>query len=165
MRHLHNNLKKFVFMGLLGAVNYGCQETDEYVPPTSCNEEVIESGMECNGTIRQALSTTRAHIDESIALEPACSPPSQGDHYPRWSVWGESETPIPSGYWLHNLEHGGVAVLYRCDEGCDDWVEELRNVIDEVPIDLSCTGDVRTRTLLTQSPELPESPMIAVVAW
>jgi len=145
----------------------GCGEEAEhaYTPPTSCDEEILETDLQCDGVIAKATSVSRNHIQEDIELQPACSPPSQGDHYPRCAVWGESSTPIPSGYWIHNLEHGGVALLYRCDEGCPDSVAELRSIREDLPVDLSCSSDVRTRSLLTEDPTLPASPMFAVVAW
>jgi len=152
---------------LLGMLLAGCgQDAESYTPPTSCDEETLQSDLQCEGVIKRALTTSRNHIeDESIELQPACSPPTQGDHYPRWSVWGESTTPIPSGYWIHNLEHGGVALLYRCDEGCDESVAALRKIMENLPVDLSCSSEVGTRSLLTEDPTLPFSPMFATVAW
>jgi hypothetical protein len=48
-------------------------------------------------------------------------PPASGDHYERGGpvqprVYGPGERAIPQG-WIHNLEHGGLVVLYRADPG------------------------------------------------
>merc|ERR1739844_675690 len=38
-------------------------------------------------------------------------PSTRGRHRDNWAVWGEYEY-IPSGRWVHNVEHGGFAFLY-----------------------------------------------------
>ncbi|MSP91074.1 MAG: DUF3105 domain-containing protein [Myxococcales bacterium] len=39
------------------------------------------------------------------------SPPASGPHRGQWARWGEYAY-LPPQRWLHNLEHGGVALLY-----------------------------------------------------
>jgi hypothetical protein len=52
-------------------------------------------------------------------------PPTSGPHDPCWAPWGVHETEVRTENWVHNLEHGGVAFLYDCPEGCDAEVAEL----------------------------------------
>ncbi len=52
---------------------------------------------------------------QHIATDPIeylYAPPSSGSHRPQWGRWGEYSW-LPPERWLHNLEHGGVALLYH----------------------------------------------------
>ena len=58
---------------------------------------------------------------------PVC-PPASGKHINNargfWplkpQVYGPDDESLPNG-WIHNLEHGGLVLLYSCDKGaCDD---------------------------------------------
>ncbi len=68
-------------------------------------------------------------------------PPTGGNHNPCWSEWGVHEEPVEPKYLVHNLEHGGVALLYNCPDGCTDeltWLTAftLRNelvILTEYP--------------------------------
>jgi hypothetical protein len=53
----------------------------------------------------------------------AVCPPASGKHYNAQGegpvpagVYGPDDQATPQG-WIHNLEHGGVVVLYRCEAG------------------------------------------------
>jgi thiol-disulfide isomerase/thioredoxin len=52
-------------------------------------------------------------------------PPTSGPHDPQPVPWGPYNEPIPKEKLVHNLEHGGLLVLYNCPEGCTELVEEL----------------------------------------
>ena len=98
-------------------------------------------------TIKPA-SGAQEHVGERVPLEPAThvamgtkvryqtDPPASGPHY---SVRGEA--PLPWGFyarqyppedWVHNLEHGGVAILYQCPQPQATGGAEL------IETDLSC---------------------------
>ena len=144
----------------------GCGEENPVDLPGQCEEEGVAEELECNGTIVFQSSLGNAHVsDETSPIPYPCSPPASGPHYPRWAVWGESSNPIPREHWVHNLEHGGIGLLYRCDDGCEEWVAQLRQEMESQPIDLSCSGGVSSRIFLTEDTLLPRSPMIAAVAW
>lgn len=57
---------------------------------------------------------------------PVC-PPASGRHLSRVGfgplepdVYGPDDDSLPNG-WIHNLEHGGLVLLYSCERGaCDD---------------------------------------------
>jgi Protein of unknown function (DUF3105) len=40
-------------------------------------------------------------------------PPSSGQHWPSPARWGLASAAYPPELWVHNLEHGGVVVLFR----------------------------------------------------
>ena len=83
--------------------------------------------------------------------------PSSGAHRPQWAVWGEY-TYLPPQRWLHNLEHGGVALLYHPCASSDD-IDALRSFAQSYPEDE--TGPFRW--ILTPYSGL-RTP-IAVVTW
>jgi hypothetical protein len=66
------------------------------------------------------------HVAEGTMVTYASRPPASGPHYasvaPRYGVY---EQAPPTGQWLHNLEHGAVAILYNCPEGCPEIVQGL----------------------------------------
>lgn len=79
-------------------------------------------------------------------------PPTGGDHSGCWDTWGVHEEEVRTERWVHNLEHGGVVLLYRCDDGCPDDVERLRAFVSN-----------HARTLLTPYAKLPRR--FGIVAW
>lgn len=52
-----------------------------------------------------------AHIDPPTPITYTEAPPTAGPHRSGWAKWGEFEY-LPAQRWLHNLEHGGAALLY-----------------------------------------------------
>ena len=99
------------------------------------------------------------------------NPPSSGAHFPVWAAFQEFSAPVPRGYYVHDLEHGAVVLLYNCalveggaDGGaCVALQEGLRQVSASLPDDPLCSGAVRVRTVITPDP-LITSP-VAAAAW
>jgi Protein of unknown function (DUF3105) len=53
------------------------------------------------------------HINSLSAKLPwNTDPPSNGQHYPEWAVWGFYTTPINPRRVVHNEEHGGVILWW-----------------------------------------------------
>jgi hypothetical protein len=53
------------------------------------------------------------------------TPPSNGQHYPNWAVWGFYTTPINPRMVVHNEEHGGV-ILWWGSKVTPATVQRLR---------------------------------------
>jgi len=58
---------------------------------------------------------------------PVC-PPASGKHLNKQGfgplkpkVYGPDDQSVPNG-WIHNLEHGGLVLLYACDKGACDTI-------------------------------------------
>lgn len=73
--------------------------------------------------------TSREHVAVGAFVKYALCPPATGKHYNatgegpiRAGVYGPDDQQVPQG-WIHNLEHGGLVLLYRCtgsDTACTD---------------------------------------------
>jgi len=104
------------------------------------------------------------------------NPPSSGQHYPIWAAYQTYTDPVPRGYYVHDLEHGAVVLLYNCanDGGsmdasspdCQTIINGLKQVSDSLPDDPLCTsaGDgVRVRVVTTPDPLITNR--VAAAAW
>jgi hypothetical protein len=74
--------------------------------------------------------------------------------------YGIAEQPIPAGYWVHNLEHGGIAVLYQCEADCSGLVNELKDAFVKLP-----RSKVFNRVKLVATPYADMPTKIAYLAW
>ena len=57
-------------------------------------------------------------------------PPASGNHFVRGGpitpgFFGPDDVPLPQG-WIHNLEHGGLVILYRGDPGDPGLTDEVQ---------------------------------------
>ena len=120
-------------------------EMFEYTEIAGCEEPVGE----------QFCSEGSAHLPLEMELEWEANPPHSGPHWPMWATWGEHDSTLEREYWIHNLEHGGIVLSYRCAGGCEAEVDVLRAVMEMRP-DL--------RILITPDPELP-SDGFAAISW
>ena len=71
------------------------------------------------------------HVQPPMQITYNHNPPTSGCHY----NLGYGTAPLQTGaynqviapeYWVHNLEHGYIAVLYNCPSGCDTQFQQLR---------------------------------------
>ena len=103
------------------------------------------------GDCEQIVAITSAmHVDAPIDYPDP--PPAGGPHNGCWSAWGVHKTPVADENWVHNLEHGGVVLLYHCTPACADQVKSLGAFVDK-----------HNLTLLTEYPDMKSR--FAFVAW
>jgi hypothetical protein len=82
----------------------------------------------------------RNHVADGTFVRFSHCPPASGNHYsstlgpiePRY--YGPDDETVPQG-WLHNLEHGGIVILYSCTNGgCGDADQQaLKNLFQTFP--------------------------------
>ncbi len=72
----------------------------------------------------------RDHVTLGSVAKYAFCPPATGNHYNaqgegpvRPGIYGPDDQATPQG-WIHNLEHGGLVLLYRCLDGDRACTEE-----------------------------------------
>lgn len=119
----------------------------------------------CDGRVVEVAGEAGLHVTPGTAISWSSNPPATGKHYPSWAGWYRSYSSLERGYWMHNAEHGGVILLYRCPDGCADDVAGLIAVAQARPQDSACAPPVRSRMMVVADPMLPEGTKIAAVAW
>jgi hypothetical protein len=113
--------------------------------------------------MRQVPLEAANHVEEGTPLSYRNRPPSSGMHFgtlPQVGEYRMYDQPLSPGRWVHMLEHGAVAVLYRpdlCDQACTGV---LANVWDSAP--RSTIVPVRH---LVITPYQNMDHAVAVVAW
>ena len=106
------------------------------------------------------------HVDIGSEIAWPSNPPQSGTHYPAWAAFQEFSTPVPRGYYVHDLEHGAVVLLHHCalaGVDCTPTLEALRQAVASLPDDPRCSAGVRVRTVITPDPLITE-PIVAV-SW
>lgn len=159
VKRTHKSARFFVLFASLGCpmigLTNGCGSEEEALPPPLCAIDKQENLFD-EGEFHAPVGTT---------LTFGTNPPNSGTHYPLWGRWGKHDQVLDRGYYVHNLEHGGVALLYKCDtaDGCPAIVSQLEEVMNSRPIDDLCFGTVKNRMFLTADPLL-DVP-VAAAAW
>ncbi len=85
--------------------------------------------------VYQNPSASGQHVPEGSAVHWDYNPPSSGPHYPSPAPWGPYFSGLVPGTWVHNLEHGGVVILYNCPTPCAALQTQLQGVYDQIPIE------------------------------
>lgn len=110
---------------------------------------------------------TPSHIDPSTTWPYKFYPPTSGPHY---SVAGSAPAPwrtidtLVEGQFVHNLEHGGIAILYNCPSGtdCTTLKNQLTDYINKLaPLDPTY-GEVKM-VMTPYSKGMTKK--VALVAW
>ena len=88
-----------------------------------------------SGTVGQPVADEgRTHVDPSTTPTYKFYPPASGPHYSAQGIapvpWQTIAT-LQEGQYIHNLEHGGIAILYNCPSGsdCTTLKNQLENYV------------------------------------
>jgi hypothetical protein len=80
-------------------------------------------------------SEGQQHVQAGTQVTYQHQPPTSGSHYSQAGVapvaWQTIGTLQPE-VWVHNLEHGGIVVLYNCPSGCDDLQKQLTTYVNSI---------------------------------
>ncbi|MDH5527565.1 MAG: DUF3105 domain-containing protein [Nitrospirota bacterium] len=80
------------------------------------------------------------------------NPGTSGSHTPYTAPWGVHEKPVPPEVFIHNLEHGGIVIGYRCPDECPELAEQLARYAED-----------RDLVIVAPNPAL-DSPIV-LAAW
>lgn len=116
---------------------YAC--TDEWVPAATASP--VADASPNPGYVQPDMGTRHPNLGGKVTY--AYCPPASGSHYNESGagpiqarLYGPNDRPLPEG-WIHNLEHGGMVVLYRGDSGDQGITEagqtDLRALFDNFP--------------------------------
>lgn len=121
----HTPITMRIALTLLAALyaSAGCSGEDD-----GADGARSESGSDCTGSDARNVPNQGAvtHEDDGAEIAYASTPPASGSHYRAWTDWGESSDALDPRSWVHNLEHGGIALLHNCPQGCPEIVEAAR---------------------------------------
>jgi hypothetical protein len=124
----------------------------------STNPNPAPSGPVAGCATESVANEGWTHVLEGSAIAYRHNPPASGPHYPVWARYEEHTVPVARGYWVHNLEHGGIVFLYKPGTAAAT-VDALRNVYRALPNDPACG---HKRALFAADPDLPgETAVIA----
>ena len=101
----------------------------------------------------------QAHVEVGSVINYNTYPPASGSHYPTPAPWQFFDQPVPPGYWVHNLEHGGIAVLYKCPADC----EPLKNNLKALQKSLPTTKYGYPKVVMVPDDKI--DGQLAVLAW
>ncbi len=160
-------LRLLALVPALAASGWLACSSSSVAPATPATIPDAALGGACGAALVTSPPTSANHLPLGTPIAYSTNPPSGGDHYPVWATWGIHQQPLPAGYWVHNLEHGGVALLYRCAEraACPALAAEVEAIAAAMPVDPGCDPSVRARVLVLPDPELPPGVQIAAAAW
>ena len=109
----------------------------------------------------------RAHVDPSTSPTYKSYPPASGPHY---SVQGIAPVPwmtiaaLQEGQYIHNLEHGGIVILYNCPSGAD--CTTLKNSLENYVKNLAPIEPTHNEVKVVLSPySHGMDKKVALVAW
>ncbi len=153
----------FLFMGAAGPA-YAC---DTVLAPEAATSPAPDATPRL-GQVTRDLG--RAHVETGERVRYEFCPPTSGPHYndARYGpiatrAYGADDRTDPQG-WIHNLEHGQMAVLYRCPEGCDEAAQAaLRALQGQLPASPLCADPATSTVVVTRFDDLPTP--YAAVAW
>jgi hypothetical protein len=132
-------------------------------PPVASNIDANSSQYDTTG---QTIGThveglSPEHVPTGTRVNYPSLPPTSGQH------WAQPAAPAPWGIktsWLqfevttHNLEHGGIVIMYSSDLASGD-VEILRGVVRQ----LAASGF--PKVLLEPWPDMPKDSKVILTAW
>jgi len=103
------------------------------------------------------------HVPQDTPLTFKSRPPTSGTHYPTWlQTYGFMKPAPPTGNWIHNLEHGAVAILYNCPTDCPELEQQLQDLYPTLSLGRNSRGG-KPRALIFPYSDMDHK--IAVVAW
>ena len=121
-----------------------------------------------SGTVGQPVADEgRNHIDPSTTPTYKFYPPASGPHF---SVQGVAPVPwqtidtLQEGQYIHNLEHGGIAILYDCPSGAD--CTTLKNALENYVRNLAPVEPTYHEIKVVLTPySRGMQKKVALVAW
>jgi hypothetical protein len=121
-----------------------------------------------SGTVGTAVPDEgRTHVDPSTNPTYKSYPPASGPHFSAQGIapvpWQTIDT-LQEGQYIHNLEHGGIAILYNCPSGTD--CTALKNSLENYVKNLAPIEPTFKEVKVVLSPYSKNmTRKVALVAW
>ncbi len=149
-------------LGALGGAT-GCTHKKSTGLPA---EDGVTRYGPCDSVLFAPDAGPGTHVAQCSYVEYATNPPSYGPHYPVWADYREYSQTFAPGFFVHSLEHGGVALLWGCDKNdaaCLNMIHEAEAWLAGREQDPLCTPPLRSRVLMLPYPKLGRA--FAAVLW
>jgi hypothetical protein len=123
---------------------------------------IVQTGSGgCDSVIYEVPVQKSPHVDDCSPVSYVSDPPTSGPHYGVWATYKTYDAPLPWGYLVHGMEHGGIVLSYDCTN-CDSEILAMQTYIDGLAPDPSCFSPINRRiTLVPADLDVP----FAAVAW
>ena len=126
------------------------------IPPCATRDPACA----CSPSVDKPPVVSRNHVPVGTTVNYPFNPPDGGDHYPIWlQPWGFYPTEQRREYWVHNLEHGAVVMLFNCPGGCPNDSAHLQAIMTSTPPDRYN----EQRFIITPDSAMPHR--FAAIAW
>jgi hypothetical protein len=156
-------------VGFVGLAFLGSSTATAYV----CGERLGAPAGASEGEAFSTESLGSQHVTAGTKIRYGFCPPTSGAHYNaagagplRPGFYGPDDAAGPGG-WVHNLEHGYVVALYRCEDGtCPSHADlsALRRFAGNGPPTQSAAAcGYRSKVLVARFDEM-DTPF-ALLAW
>lgn len=92
-------------------------------------------------------------------------PPTSGKHYPIWADYKTYASTLAPGFYVHDMEHGGVVLLINCRTSGDCPADRarLQAIADAYPSDPLCDAATKHRIVIAEDTLL--TTRFAALAW
>jgi hypothetical protein len=153
-------------LAAIGVASCGAREPSSPGVVPDALAEPLQLDAACAVTLDSPPLLPADHVPIGSDIQWDSNPPSSGPHYPIWAAYETYDSPVPRGYYVHDLEHGAVVLLYNCPSGCPDAIAVLEQAANQIPTDPLCVADgegIRVRVVITPDPLL-DVP-VAAAAW
>ncbi len=145
------------------ALVFAGQQTKLFSPPVPGASPVPTPAVSANdpalGTKEKDNGNT--HVDPGKPVTYASLPPTSGSHWPVPAApapWGIKDSQLANEVTVHNLEHGGIVILYSPTLGPDDLVKLKDSV-------RSITSTTKFKKILLEPYKELTDAKIALTAW
>lgn len=147
-----------VVLGVVALILIG-RAAGVFDPPVASTTDInkVDSSGPVLGEHKEDLGNE--HVASGQRGSYPALPPTSGQHWPSPAApapWGIKNAFLPFEVTTHNLEHGGVVIMYR--DLSTDEVESLRSLVRNL------AGNGFNKIILEPYPELKDAK-IAATAW
>jgi hypothetical protein len=168
---------RLVYLSLIPAIALGALVFVAYIG--THQEKAIQPAVGAKQLVGDKVPLESASHIASGQATYLTDPPTSGPHYNQRGQaplpWGYYDQAYPPEDWLHNLEHGGVVILYQCDQPetkvggaklintplfCPDSQTPVQDFISSAPKDA-----IFSEVKIVATPYAVPGHRFALVAW
>ena len=110
----------FIISLFAGGINFGGGSGFFEGAPDGPGERIADAGRAHVGPGEEGAEYTSVPATSGPHLSQPLAP----------TRWGVHEEAVEPEVYIHNLEHGGVAVFYNCPEGCETLKAQLTELVN-----------------------------------